>query len=299
MMEHDSGSLSPPAPIMLPYELIYAILEIAIQPPKSQEWFHLLGLSKEIHLWAIRALYHTLDLCEQGAGVTRTGSNRALLLNCARSSSLDFTKRIRARTYSSRFRFSGFKNLTHLNLWGSNNLRAWPSSAKSIMMLPLEELFIWQDKDSDALLKHLSPQATVYNTLRCLGGYSDRGNHPGRGWSACRNLEHLLILGQRFTKFCESLGSDLSNFEQLKTCMIGPTFTRLKAEDVQEIKSQVVGQSRIVLLSHPPSYLFPANPSKSDFWAEQCAARRQAEQDIQQNPDATEITVPQWNLVLA
>ncbi|KAH8810472.1 hypothetical protein DL96DRAFT_541558 [Flagelloscypha sp. PMI_526] len=294
---------------ILPQELIFMILDLALHSNPPQSWPDVLTLSKAIHSWwgscqhgflgsgvllifthqrASRELYHTIDFSETSRSVPSHLIDRKLLVQLAPVASLSSVKRIRARTFSHEFTFSLFSNLTHLILWGSNYLDSWPSCAKSIMMLPLEELFIWEHLDDLALLKHLSPEVTVYHTLRGLGGYSDYCNSPHKGWSQCRNLVHLLVLGREYTEISQCIVSDIRPLENLKTCMIGPAFSTLTKEGQEEIISDVVGDKRIVLLSDRPAYLFP---STNSFWSQQNAARQEAESHVLRNPHRTGVVV--------
>ncbi|KAH8810457.1 hypothetical protein DL96DRAFT_1627242 [Flagelloscypha sp. PMI_526] len=300
MASNSTNLGSNPSKEPLPLEILLEILERSIQSnPNRGDMFRLLFLSRAVHHWIIPHLYYNLDLEMDNVKPLRTSNSidRSVLLGSALPSSFVFTRHLISRNTSRPFKFSIFPQLTHLSLWGHNRLGDVPSGqmqAHAIVMLPLEELFVWETDDNNALLEQLSEDVTLWSTLRRFGcqiGFS-RPDRPDERWLRCPNLVEVLVLFMDDNWFIKTVERDMafpisSKFRGLviAPCVGNATHHLLTSHSTL---GQRVKDRRLIVLCEPPQHLFVRPES---FWENQSAMWNILLAKIELNHDVQKMTM--------
>ncbi|KAH8810487.1 hypothetical protein DL96DRAFT_1627324 [Flagelloscypha sp. PMI_526] len=277
----------------LPIELVFHILDYAlkIHPAPSSKLKFLL-LSRPIYDWMLPRLYNTLDL--KPALLTPRPSplpsDRTLLHSSTPRSSLLYTRRLISRLCAVPFPFAPFSNLSHLSLWGRHHLHNethGPSQAREIVMLPLEELVVWESTDNEALLKCLSDKSTIWKTLERLCCYTRAGVlAPHEGWMHCPNLAQVFVLCDALFTFIRNVGPTISLPSlEFRSFIISPLsrFRNNQISALQDALGHIRRRDRrIMVLYHPPDHLFSYPQS---FWVNQGNVWMFALEQIEKNVD--------------
>ncbi|KAH8810510.1 hypothetical protein DL96DRAFT_542669 [Flagelloscypha sp. PMI_526] len=215
----ESGQASSGCAI-LPDELLHLILEISVDSCPCSAFLPILLLSKSIHHFFLPRLYHTIPMADESKFWDREGIDRELLLRRASPASLNYVRRLACKIFLRDFSLSSFPNLTHLALLGSQNLARRPRVATGLMMLPLQELFIWHVDDSYALLNGVTTSSTILDTLQRLTTFSQTCTQPDTRWLRCRRLTHIMALCDRVNNSLSSPLRELSDLQNLECFVI-------------------------------------------------------------------------------
>ncbi|KAH8810390.1 hypothetical protein DL96DRAFT_1627053, partial [Flagelloscypha sp. PMI_526] len=249
----------------LPLEIIMIILDFSLQDNSTYDiMFRFSLLSRGVHRWILPRLYHTLDLEMESVPPHQSRAiDRVALLATANPLSFLFTRRIISRLSKFPFNATLFSNLSHLALWGHNYLGGGVLGEKladDIVMLPLEELFVWEESDSDVLLGKLSADATMWMTLRRLGCHSRTRRDLYRGWFKCPSLVQVLQVCDHIVWFIENglKSVVLPPSPKFKSLIITPLMSSIKTHPLIAggIVQSIVKDPRVVILVHPPHHFF-------------------------------------------
>ncbi|KAH8810464.1 hypothetical protein DL96DRAFT_1627268, partial [Flagelloscypha sp. PMI_526] len=257
-----------PAKEPLPLEIIIIILDLVLQCDSTYDiMFEFSLLSRPIYYWIIPRLYHTLDLDERS---TTSSIDRAYFLESAEPSYFIHTRRLISRVSRNYFPFSLFSQLSHLSLWGHNYLEAepnGPTQAQEIVMLPLEELFIWEVSDNRTLLRKLTEDVTIWRTLQRFGCHvpSIRG-FPHEGWMSLPNLVQVLVLFGRSNWFVHTAGWGIPvpSSPKFKLFALAPLPWVHGETPTDAVNTIRLRDRRIVVLLNPLPHLFT---SAYCFWS--------------------------------
>ncbi|KAH8810408.1 hypothetical protein DL96DRAFT_1627093 [Flagelloscypha sp. PMI_526] len=281
-----SSSLAEP----LPLDIILAILNFALS---SNPGYHAIAqlslLSKAVYQWMLPHLYHTLDLGDRDV----TCIKRSLLLNSAKASSFLFTRRIISHIIATPFNFSPFAQLTHLILWGPHRFDVEPdglNSAREIVMLPLEELSVWESGENDALLHHLTANVTIWRTLQRFSTFLDgRIPRPDEGWLQCPNLTQVLVLCYVYGSFIHSSITDvILPSPRFQSYIIAPGVSWSMNAAIMDELTPLMKDPRFVILCECPQHL---RMSSGSFWDDQSDMWAVVRNEKRKNLDAKEATV--------
>ncbi|KAH8810486.1 hypothetical protein DL96DRAFT_541865 [Flagelloscypha sp. PMI_526] len=292
------GSVSSGEP--LPFEIIFAILDFALQSSSSTRGGRLrfLLLSRPIYAWILPQLYFSLDLAVENTTNDRSHFiDRTALLATAQPSSLLFTRRLIVRVSVKPFTFSPFSQLSYLSLWGHNCLGKGTSGrreAQAIVMLPLEELFVWEEDDNKILLSELSALSTVWRTLQrfgCAAESSRAEDRPDTGWLKCSNLVQVLVLFVNINWFAQTAkrGITLPTSPTFRTLTISP-YALIGPLPIasQDTLGERVKDRRMVVLRNRPQHLFDYPQS---FWVNHSAMWNTLLREVESNRKVNEMTV--------
>ncbi|KAH8810458.1 hypothetical protein DL96DRAFT_1716704 [Flagelloscypha sp. PMI_526] len=291
----DSSSSKEP----LPLEIVLEILERCVEcSPNRGVMFRLLLLCRPVYDWVIPQLYHSLDLEMETVQPLSTSHSidRSVLLASALPSSFIFTRRLISRNTVKPFSFSIFPQLTHLSLWGHNRLGEGTSGqtqAHAIVMLPLEELFVWETDDNDAILQQLSEDVIIWSTLRRFGCQTRlrRPDRPDERWLKCPNLVEVLVLFMDDGWFRNSASQDVAFpvSSKFRALVIAPCVRNAPLFlDSHKTLGRRVKDRRIVLLCEPPQHLF-VHPQS--FWENHSAMRKILRGKVEQNNNIQKMTI--------
>ncbi|KAH8810463.1 hypothetical protein DL96DRAFT_1821524 [Flagelloscypha sp. PMI_526] len=289
----------------LPLEIIFMILYFALESnPSPNTVLQFTLLSRAVHAQILPHLYHTLNLI-----FNETCPSRAVLIRNAPRSSLLFTRRvIISRNSSISVSVCSFSRLSHLALWGRNFLyeeQAGQRHAREIVMLPLEELFVWEQNDSTVLLQELSPDATIWQTIQRFGCII-RTNHiprPDEGWLGCPNLVQVLAIHGNIEWFLqmEILRLILPSSRTFKSFILSPGFASLYplAVTPETAWGYPIKDRRLLVLRRPLHYHF--FKYRESFWDNQSTMWKFMLEEIEKNGKINEMTVVEdipWSEVI-
>ncbi|KAH8810376.1 hypothetical protein DL96DRAFT_1626980 [Flagelloscypha sp. PMI_526] len=290
--------ISTPAKETLPLEIILTILDLAFHSsPNYAAMRRFLLLSRSVCRSILPWLYHTLDFDIANTAFSLPHSiDRTIFAASAQPSSLLFTRRIISRNPDIPFQFSLFSQLTHLCLWGYNYFEREPNGpqqAHDIVMLPLEELFVYGQVDNEILLTNLTVSATVRRTLQRFGCHTARTENESsiyKGWLDCPNLVQVIVFFSNLKWLVQTASSGVRlpaspafrSFILSPLANIGP----LPPKSFQDLAQLVRDRRLVVIVNHPP-HLFQ---SPRSFWVNQTAMWRIMLHAVEMNVNANEIT---------
>ncbi|KAH8810409.1 hypothetical protein DL96DRAFT_1627094 [Flagelloscypha sp. PMI_526] len=279
----------------LPLDIVLTIIDFSLSSsPGYGIVLQFSLLSRAVYQRMLPRLYHTLEFRKFDITSPEPETiDKNVLLACAPTSSLQFTRRILSPDSDSPLPFSLFSQLTHLSLWGRNCLDMEPhgtQQAQAIVMLPLEELVVSEYQDNCALLQVLTEDTTIWKTLQrftCLS-YKE-SSRADEGWLKCPNIAMVFILCIKVEWFIETQIDDvvLPSSPTFQFYIIAPIVgsSTLPPGDSLELS---IKDPRIVILRKAPRHF--AERSES-FWDYHSDMWKVAQHMIKKNVDTKETRV--------
>ncbi|KAH8832108.1 hypothetical protein DL96DRAFT_1589940 [Flagelloscypha sp. PMI_526] len=264
----------------LPFEIILLILDLALQSHATPDvMFRFCLVSKAIHNWILPRLYHTLNL--------RT-TNHANRISTAPRSSLLFTRRLFFWVTTDGPDVSPFSNLSHLSLWTSN----LPGLAGPLIMLPLEEMLVFNQASMAIIAGLLTSEATLWKTIQrilCYGAVD-------KNWFECPNLVQIFVMHYSVNRYVQA-DVVLPSSSNFRTYVASPAYSSnprpaFSREDAEQCP---VHDRRLILLGEIPRHLDKPHGS---FWENQAAMWEMMLRAVEEN-EIDKVTVvdslPPWS----
>ncbi|KAH8810461.1 hypothetical protein DL96DRAFT_541432 [Flagelloscypha sp. PMI_526] len=291
------SDISKSSSVALPIELVFVILELALQSTREYgQKVKFLSLSRSTYDLIIPKFYLSLDLQSAYHPRSSYSVDRTLLLSTAQRSNLLHTRFLISRSWTTAFSFVPFSRLSYLFLWGQNNLFKEPhghAQAREIVMLPIEELVIWQHRDGDILLKYLTKETLIWKTLQRLGLHADRDTTSlHESWMFCPNLAQVLVFCYDLVEFFRIFGprTVLPSSPLFQSFIILP-FSGVKPSEVQTVRDALrylTKDRRMVVYFQHLDYLL-RYPTM--FWVNQRKMWNFMSNQVEKNLNTREITV--------
>ncbi|KAH8823896.1 hypothetical protein DL96DRAFT_1615799 [Flagelloscypha sp. PMI_526] len=292
-------------PPVLPIEIVHIIIEFAFRSdPKDSQRLKFLLLSRSIYNWIFPLLYHSLDLKSSlEFGSSSWFVDRSILVSAAQPSSLLHTRYLISRNWEQPFSFAPFSNLSHLVFWGGSMLdddSEGHCQAYEIVMLPLEELFVWRQTDSKILVKHITKETSIWTTIQRLGFFTRKyATGPQEGWMECPNLVQVFVLCASLTTFVQRLGPTivLPSSPRFRSFILAPLLTiqLFQVQTLRDALDHVVKDRRIVVLYHVPAHM---GNHRTKFWVNQGNMWRFLHSQVEKDFKIKEITVLEKDLLV-
>ncbi|KAH8810539.1 hypothetical protein DL96DRAFT_1716776 [Flagelloscypha sp. PMI_526] len=275
----------------IPQELILLIIRYALSDSPSKTDIPLLLLSKDLHALILPIFYHTIESGAEGSSPS-VGIDRTALFTLANPASLLHVRRLnfcrpKSKPHASQFR--AFANLTHLALWDDLGIR-YPD-AQGIPTLPLEELITWSMAERPELLRSITPECTLTQTLRRFGSYSNWTNEEFEKLQLCQNLSHILVF--EYKEYPQAHVRGFLGRENFQCWLVLPEYGVANEEVKNFLKERFspYQDPRIVVGKHGPDCLFFGGRSYPYFWDDIGTLWNTAETHITVNSNPKAITV--------
>ncbi|KAH8810418.1 hypothetical protein DL96DRAFT_1821487 [Flagelloscypha sp. PMI_526] len=262
--------------IDLPEEILLDILDSYLNLPPPKLILSILVLSKSIYDRILPKLYHTLSLTSSPfTHPDRTPHDKLTL--CAQSSSL-----------ANNFSFLPFSNLTHLYFWDSPSSR-WDRQSDVLVILRLEELFVWDRLCHDSLASKLKHDSPICSTL-CKLGFQDRLiAHPHRNWLLhCSKISHLFILSASFQGLQTVIQTLLPAFQTLQCVLVAPTQIMFRPARTEIPELPFGGDRRVAVVLHHLDYFKRYGHA---FWSGERMMWKEIDEQIAKNTHLHELTI--------
>ncbi|KAH8810524.1 hypothetical protein DL96DRAFT_542862 [Flagelloscypha sp. PMI_526] len=272
----------------IPLELLISIAEYALGDNPGKIDLPLLLISKGVYHELLPKFYHTIE--SGSKGTNRFGVDRAKLLSANPASLLHvrYLKLGYCDMLENDYQFMPFANLTHLALWGIQGI-GYPD-AQGIPFLPLEELVMWSTVERDDILRSLTVDCTLSQTLKRFASYDVWSDQEFEGLQLCHNLTHILVFYSG-----DFEGGHVRAFlrkEGFLCWLVLPARKDATEDDfaIAQWTFHVYGDPRIVIVKNAPEYLYSSNATPH-FWKNQSTLWEAAERQSSLNSLSKSTTV--------
>ncbi|KAH8810532.1 hypothetical protein DL96DRAFT_1627459 [Flagelloscypha sp. PMI_526] len=280
----------------LPPELIFSILEYALDENPIQSNLPFLLISKSLYSQIIPIIYHSLQF--ETRNIVHYDGNREKLIADANPASLLLVRKLKVGNgvcTEVDGAFTPFSNLTHLLLWGTHHLRS--PDLQDIRNLHLEELIVWTPTERSELLGLLSAGDTLATTLQRFGSYGAWPREDIEGLISCRSLTHIIFYSgfHSPTRFPINPLRYIMETRSFVCCLLVPGFveTEVTQKHVFSVSFKAFGplHDPRVVIAKTVQNLFVQTNSTPWFWDSQTTLWKAAEAVIAKNSMEQDITV--------